>query len=220
MKRTRLKICCISSIKEADLAIAHGADALGLLGDMPSSPRAIDVETAREIAKTTPPTVDTFLLTASRSGDAIAHHAESCGTTAVQIVRHIDVEEYPRIINRIPSLRRVQVVHVEDRSALDLIEVYEPFVHAFILDGGSANAEVAELGGTGRVHNWEISSEFVRLSSKPVFLAGGLTPHNATDAISTVKPFGLDVCSGVRRKNQLDPHLLDEFAANVWATKK
>lgn len=110
----------------------------------------------------------------------------------------------------------MQVIHVEDETALDLIELYEPYVHAFLLDSGHPNASVAELGGTGRAHDWGISSEFVRRSPKHVFLAGGLNPHNVRDAISTVAPFGLDLCSGVRLGNNLDPRLLDEFTANVW----
>lgn len=219
MKRTRIKVCCISSIAEAQLAVAHGADALGLLGDMPSSPRAIDVDTAREIAKNTPPTVETFLLTASFSGTEIARQTEYCATTVVQVVQHIDASEYQRLIEMIPSVRRVQVIHVEDRTALDLIAMYEPYVHAFILDGGRANAAVADLGGTGRVHDWGISSEFVRRSTKPVFLAGGLKPHNVREAVSTVAPFGLDVCSGVRRDHKLDAQLLDEFTANLWGNR-
>ncbi len=77
-------------------------------------------------------------------------------------------------------------------------------------------AAVAELGGTGRAHDWGISSEFVRRFFKPVFLAGGLNPSNVRDAISTVSPFGLDLCSGVRSNNKLDSQLLDEFTANVW----
>ena len=216
MKRTRLKVCCISSIAEAALAIAHGADALGLVSQMPSGPGVIDDELAREIATRTPPTVETFLLTSRLSGDGIADHVEYCGTTTVQIVQHIEVDEYQRIIRQIPRVRRVQVIHVEDLSALDLIELYEPFVHAFLLDSGRPNAEVPELGGTGREHDWDISSEFVRRSSKPVFLAGGLNPRNVREAISNVAPFGLDLCSGVRTDNNLDPQLLDEFTTNLW----
>ena len=216
MKRTRVKVCCISSIAEAQLAIAHGADALGVLAAMPSSPRSIDMEVAREIVKTAMPTVETFLLTSSFSGNEIAGQVEDCGATAVQIVQHIEPNEYLRIIDGIPRVRRAQVIHVEDRTALDLIEVYEPYVHAFILDSGRVGGAVAELGGTGRVNDWRISSEFARRSSKPVFLAGGLNPQNVREAISTVAPFGLDVCSGVRRENKLDAQLLDEFTANVW----
>ncbi|MCA9151326.1 MAG: phosphoribosylanthranilate isomerase [Planctomycetales bacterium] len=216
MKRTRIKVCCISTIAEAQLAVAHGVDALGLLGAMPTSPRAIDIEVAREIAKSVPPTVESFFLSAAISGNEIASQVEYCGATAVQVVRHIDAGEYRRLIKLLPGVRRVQVIHVEDHTALDLIEVYEPYVHAFILDGGRADAAPAELGGTGRVHDWRISAEFVRRSSKPVFLAGGIDLHNVREAIATVAPFGLDLCSGVRRANRLDPQLLNKFTENVW----
>ena len=216
MKRTRVKVCCISSIAEARIAVAHGVDAVGLLGSMPSSPRGIEMNTAREIASDVPPAVETFLLTASFSGEEIAQHVDDCGTTAVQVVQHIEVSEYQRLVEQIPNVRRVQVVHVEDRSALDLIDVYEPYVRAFILDGGIVGASIADLGGTGRVHDWDISSEFVRRTCKPVFLAGGLNPHNVRKAIATVAPFGVDLCSGVRRNDKLDAQLLDQFLANVW----
>ena len=216
MYRTRVKICCISSIAEAELAIRNGADALGLVGEMPSGPGVIDDDLARDIAAMTPPTVETFLLTSRTSGEAIAAHVEFCGTTTVQIVQHIDPGEYPTIIERLPSVRRVQVIHVEDEKALDLIDQYEHYVHAFLLDSGRPNATIAELGGTGRSHDWGISSEFVKRSKKPVFLAGGLNPKNVREAISTVAPFGLDLCSGVRSNNILDQELLHEFTTNVW----
>jgi len=195
MNRTRVKVCCISSLEEAQLAIAHGADALGLVGEMPSSPGGIDDDLAREIAEFTPPAVETFLLTSRWSANEIADHVEYCGTTTVQIVQHIDVGEYQRLIKRIPSVRRVQVIHVEDRTALDLVAIYEPFVHAFLLDSGRPNAEVAELSGTGRAHDSGISSEIVARTAKPVFLVGGLNPQNVQEAISLVAPFGLDLCS-------------------------
>jgi phosphoribosylanthranilate isomerase len=216
MNRIRVKVCCISSIAEAELAIRNGADALGLVGEMPSGPGVIDDKLAREIAALAPPTVETFLLTSRTSGEDIADHVEYCGTTAVQVVQHIDAKEYSRIIRRLPRVRRVQVIHVEDETALDLIEQYEPFVHAFLLDSGRPNAAIAELGGTGRAHDWGVSAEFVRRSSKPVFLAGGLNPNNVRDAISTVAPFGVDLCSGVRSNNSLDVRLLQEFTTNVW----
>ena len=215
MRRTRLKVCCIASLEEAELAIALGADALGLVGEMPSGPGVIDDDTAREIAARVPATVDTFLLTSRVTGDAIADHVEYCNTTAVQIVDHIDPSEYARLMRRLPTIRRVQVVHVEDETALDMIDAYEPWVHAFLLDSGRPNAQVAELGGTGRAHDWQVSAEFVRQASRPVFLAGGLNPQNVAQAIATVSPFGVDLCSGVRSGGRLDADLLGEFAAAV-----
>jgi len=185
---------------------------------MPSGPGVIEDDLAREIARKIPPTVETFLLTSRSSADAIADHAAYCETTTVQIVKHIDAAEYPRIIRHLPAVRRVQVIHVEDRSALELIARYEPYVHAFLLDSGRPTAAVAELGGTGREHDWRISAEIVAQTNKPVFLAGGLNAENIEQAISRVAPFGVDLCSGVRSNNQLDAQLLEAFTAKVWTS--
>ena len=216
MSRTRVKVCCISSLEEAQLAISYGVDALGLVGDMPSGPGIIDDELTRSIARVVPPTVETFLLTSRESGDGIAEHVEFCGTTTVQIVRHIERAEYTTIIRRLPTIKRVQVIHVEDEGALELVKIYEPYVHAFLLDSGRPSARVAELGGTGRSHNWQISAEIVKGTTRPVFLAGGLRPDNVKEAIVVVQPFGLDLCSGVRTDDKLDEKKLREFISNIW----
>ena len=215
MSRIRVKICCISSIDEAQLAIQAGADALGLVADMPSGPGIISDERVREIATATPPGVETFLLTSRSSAQDIIEHVQYCVPTTVQIVRHIDVAEYEKIQRALPATRRVQVIHVEDHDALDLIEHYQPFVHAFLLDSGTPNASNVELGGTGRTHDWEISAEFVRRSAKPVFLAGGLKADNIEAAVNQVSPWGLDLCSSVRSQGQLDRHKLEAFMQNA-----
>jgi phosphoribosylanthranilate isomerase len=215
MRRTRVKVCCIADPDEARAAIAAGADALGLVGEMPSGPGPIDDDTARYIAAEVPPPVATFLLTSRVRGADIVDHIRYCGTNTIQIVSHIDPAEYQAIIELAPATRRVQVIHVEDDSALELIEAYEPYVHAFLLDSGRPNAEVAELGGTGRAHDWQISRKFVAATDKPVFLAGGLHPGNVGGAISTVAPYGVDLCSGVRTDGRLDRQKLQAFMAHV-----
>lgn len=212
-RKTRVKICCISSSEEAKQAITAGADALGLVGDMPSGPGIITDETARSIAAGVPSTVNTFLLTSRERGSEIAEHVQYCGVSTVQIVNHIDPAEYPRITEDVPGVQRIQVIHVEDASALDLIEIYAPLVHAFLLDSG--RPRVAELGGTGRTHDWSISKRFVECSPVPVFLAGGLNAANVGEAISTVRPYGVDLCTGVRTNGSLDPSKLATFIAAV-----
>ena len=209
--RTRIKICCIASIAEAELAIAHGADALGLVARMPSGPGPIDDDTIARIAAHVPPPIGTFLLTSETEAAAIADHVMRCGTNTVQVVSHIAIDESESLARLLPTVRRVQVIHVEDRDALELIEGYSPFVHAFLLDSGRPSLAVPELGGTGRVHDWDVSAEFVRRSPRPVFLAGGLTPSNVGDAIRRVRPYGLDLCSGVRTDGALDAVKLEAF---------
>jgi phosphoribosylanthranilate isomerase len=214
-RRTRVKICCIGSLAEARLAIQYGADAIGLVGVMPSGPGVIDDRTIQAIAAAAPPPVVTFLLTSQQSAEGIAAHVAAMGVSTVQIVSHIDPRESARLARLIPNIRRVQVVHVEGPEAIELIDVYAPFVHAFLLDSGRPGLPVPEFGGTGRVHDWEVSAEFVRRSVLPVFLAGGLNSENVARAIGEVRPFGLDLCSGVRVYGKLDPGKLASFFTAV-----
>ena len=220
MTRAHIKVCCIASLVEAHIAVASGIDVLGLLGDMPSSPRNVGLETAREIAQWAPPSVETFLLTASFTAEEIIRKVKYCATSAVQVAQHIDAGEYLQIAAELPHVKRVQVIHVEDHSTLDLLETYETSVDAFILDSGRVNATVGELGGTGKTHDWNISAEFVSQSTKPVFLAGGLNSGNVQQAIAKVAPFGIDVCSGVRCDGRLDAQLLTEFTNNAWQARE
>lgn len=193
---TRVKVCCIASPEEARIAIRAGADALGLVARMPSGPGPIADEAIAEITAKVPPPVATFLLTCEVTADAIRDHVDLTRPSVVQIVSHIDPVQSARLEQIAPHVRRVQVIHVEGPEALELIPAYAPHVHAFLLDSGRPNAAVAELGGTGRCHDWAVSAEFVRRSALPVFLAGGLHAGNAAEAIATVRPYGLDLVFG------------------------
>ena len=213
----RLKICCISSVAEATLAIRYGAHAVGFVADMPSGPGIINDTEIRNIAAVIPPGIDTFLLTSRTTADSIADHARYCGCSTIQIVQQVPPAEVEKLAAILPGIRRVQVIHVEGREALDEIPAYEPFVHAFLLDSGRPNQAIPEFGGTGRAHDWNISAEFVKRSSKPVFLAGGLNPENVRDAVTQVAPYGLDLCSGIRTGTDraLDESKLAAFVKNA-----
>ncbi len=213
--RTRIKICCIASLDEARLAIQAGADAVGFVGVRPPTPRAIADARIAEIAAAIPPPVASFLLTSERTAWAIAAQRRATRTSTVQILAPIDPAESTRLAELEPHIRRVQVIHVEGPGALELIGAYAPPVHAFLLDSGRPDAPTPEFGGTGRTHDWAISAEFVRRSPVPVFLAGGLTAANVADAIRRVRPFGVDLCSGVRTDGRLDPAKLGAFIAAV-----
>lgn len=202
--RTRIKICCIASIDEAQLAIAAGADALGLVAAMPSGPGPIPDARIAQIAAWTPPPVATFLLTAETTAQRIAEHVRATQPSTVQIVGHVGPGEVAQLARLLPHVRRVQVIHVEGPEALALIPAYAPHVHAFLLDSGRPGAAVPELGGTGRTHDWSVSARFVRASPRPVFLAGGLDDTNVADALRQVRPYGIDLCSRVRRDGKLD----------------
>ena len=86
---------------------------------------------------------------------------------------------------------------------------------ALLLDSGNPNLKVKELGGTGRIHNWDLSRLIVEKAGIPVFLAGGLNPKNVLKAIKIVQPYGVDICSGVRSNNSLDEEKLKAFFHQV-----
>jgi phosphoribosylanthranilate isomerase len=211
MTKPRIKICCISSIDEARIAIEHGASALGLVGHMPSGPGVIGDQLINQIAKTVPPPVSTFLLTSKTKPQDIVSHYRRVYTTAIQIVDELESREYELLRNELPGVKLVQVIHVIDENSVkEAIEI-SGFVDAILLDSGNPNLSVKELGGTGRTHNWDLSREIRKSISIPIFLAGGLNKDNVRQAIETVQPFGLDLCSSVRTDGELDPQKLKEF---------
>ena len=194
------------------MAIQAGADALGLVGAMPTSgPGVIEDQTIRTISLELPAAVSAFLLTQERTAEAIADHVIRCAVSTVQVVNHVDPLELQTLRRLMPALRIVQVIHVEGSDALDLVHHYENFVHSFLLDSGTPGAAVPILGGTGRTHDWAVSAQIVRSTRRPVFLAGGLTPVNVVEAIRVVRPYGLDICSGVRSEGRLDIEKLRSY---------
>jgi phosphoribosylanthranilate isomerase len=207
----KVKICCISSIQEAKMAIDFGASALGLVARMPSGPGTIDDSLILEIAKTIPPPVASFMLTCETSTtEIIAHHFRTC-TNTIQLVDELLEGTYNDIRLKLPSIKLVQVIHVIDEESVDeAIKIAEQ-VDALLLDSGNPKAMIKELGGTGRTHNWSLSRKIVEQSKVPVFLAGGINVGNVKRAIEEVNPFGIDLCSSVRYNGKLDPFKLEAF---------
>lgn len=209
--RTRIKICCISSFEEAKLAMAYGADALGLVGKMPSGPGPIADELIAAIARIIHPPVASFLLTGEQSSVDIIKHVKRVHTNTVQIVDELAEGTYEQIREALPHLRIVQVIHVTGEQSIEQALQVAPFVDALLLDSGNPKTRIKTLGGTGNIHNWDISKEIVKAAQVPVFLAGGLHAGNVAEAIATVRPFAVDVCSGVRTNGRLDPEKLNRF---------
>ena len=211
MRRPRVKICCIANEQEAADAIAFGASAVGLVAKMPSGPGPISDEEIFRIARTVPPPVATFLLTSEQTPQGIIEHHFRTRTNTIQIVDELQGRDYDTIRAQLPNVKLVQVVHVVDDSSIDEACDLAEHVDAILLDSGNPKLEIKELGGTGRRHDWKLSRRIVETCGKPVFLAGGLNPENVREAIETVQPFGLDVCSGVRTNGNLDHEKLGRF---------
>jgi phosphoribosylanthranilate isomerase len=209
----RIKVCCIASVEEARLAVEAGASALGLVSAMPSGPGVIDEETIARVARAAPPAVATFLLTCLADPGALVEQARRAGVSTIQICDRPAPGAYRALRESLPALKIVQVVHVTGEEAVAEAIAVAPEVDGILLDSGDPRRAVKELGGTGRRHDWSISARIRESVGVPLFLAGGLSADNAAEAVRTVRPYALDVCSGVRREGRLDRGRLAAFFA-------
>ena len=212
----KLKICCINSFEEAITAIEFGASAIGLVGEMPSGPGVITDSLIKIIAAAVPPPIAAFLLTSETRGEEIVKHHHRTYTNTIQLVDAPELGTYAYLRENIPAVKLVQVVHVLDEKSVEYSIKVSNEVDALLLDSGNPNLAIKELGGTGRTHNWKLSRKIAEQSSKPVFLAGGLNPDNVREAVETVHPFGIDVCSGVRTNGSLDKYKLEKFVRELF----
>ncbi|MDQ6635146.1 MAG: phosphoribosylanthranilate isomerase [Gemmatimonadota bacterium] len=207
----RVKICCIASDAEADLAIDAGADALGLVSAMPSGPGPIAEESIESIVRSVGTRAATVLLTSRQDAASIGAQLDRIGPTVVQFVDELAEWVYAALRVSHPSVVLMQVIHVRDEDAVREAVAVAPFVDALLLDSGNPKAAVKELGGTGRVHDWSVSRAICDAVQRPVFLAGGLRADNVAEAVERVRPFGVDICSGVRTEGRLDRDKLRAF---------
>jgi phosphoribosylanthranilate isomerase len=215
--RTRLKVCCIGSVDEAWTAIDHGADALGLVGAMPSGPGVLDDETIGDIVAHVPPPIATFLLTCRTVAEEIIEQVLVTGANTLQLVDAVDNSVYREIRRETPRIGIVQVVHVRDKGSVEEAVELSELVDALLLDSGDSKLEIKELGGTGRVHDWQLSRAIVERADCPVFLAGGIDAGNVRSALELVKPFGIDLCTGVRTDGALDKSKLAALTQALWS---
>lgn len=208
-----VKICCIRSVAEAEMALAAGASALGLVAAMPSGPGPIPDARIAEVTAAMRGRVMTVLLTAETEPGAVSGHVARCGTAAVQLVDRVPEATVARLRADHPGLIVIRVVHVGGPEAEAEALAAACGADMLLLDSGVPAAGVP--GGTGRVHDWAVSARIVAQSPVPVWLAGGLGPGNAAEAAARVRPHGLDICSGLRPHGNLDAGLLAAFMAAV-----
>jgi phosphoribosylanthranilate isomerase len=214
----RIKICCMASVTEARMAIALGAWAVGLVSEMPSGPGVIPDPLIETIAASIPPGVGSFLLTSRQDVKAIIEQQRRLRVNTIQICDRLVSGNHEDLRAALPGVSLVQVIHVNGPESIDEALALAPFVDALLLDSGNQTLAIKELGGTGRTHNWDFSRQLREAVNLPVFLAGGLKPENVAEAISEVRPFAVDVCSGVRTEGRLDEDKLARFFRAVTIT--
>ena len=193
------------------MAIGYGASALGLVSEMPSGPGVISETLIAEIAAIVPPPIATFLLTSKQDVASIIAQQRRCRVNTIQICDRLEQGSYDDLRDAMPGVSLVQVVHVTGEESIEEAVSVSHRVNAILLDSGNQALVVKELGGTGRAHNWDLSATIRERVAVPVFLAGGLKAENVRAAVERVRPFGVDLCSGVRTHGKLDEEKLAAF---------
>lgn len=193
----KVKICGIKRKEDALAAASYGADAIGLLvGQRHTSNDFIGEETAKEITRSLPPFCSSVLVTHITSISEIVGLTQRIGVTTIQLHGDSTPEDAQEIKRQLPHIKLYKVIHVNDESSIEFGKQFLGVVDAILLD--TANKATGQVGGTGLVHDWNISRRIIEMYSKPVILAGGLGPDNVREAIEVVNPFGVDVNSGTK----------------------
>ena len=195
---TRAKICGITRESDLDAVVAAGADAVGLTAAVAvDTPREISLTRAADLAAAVPPFVTSVLVTMPDSVDRAVELVERVAPDAVQLHGNLGPDDIAAVRERAPA----KVIVAVDATDPD-VESYADAADALLFD----SVDEQGGGGTGETHDWERTAELVTSLDAPVVLAGGLTPDNVAEAVETVRPFAVDVASGVEAEGGVKDH--------------
>ena len=208
----RVKICGTATFADLDYAVAAGADAVGfLMGITHVTQDAVTPETAAAMVATLPPFIVPVAVTHLTKPSDLIRIVELSRCTTLQIQDMVTPDGIAEVREVLPYLRIMKAVHVMDRSAITTTKYFSDTADAILLDTRTAD----RIGGTGITHDWNISAKIVKECSCPVILAGGLTPENVTEAIIRVRPYAVDVHTGVKKNGVRDAERTRAFVANA-----
>lgn len=206
---TRVKICGVRTVEDAMKCVDSGADAVGML--LAPSPRRIPAEQARDIVESLPPFVTPVIVMMPSAAEEAIEAARAISPGALQLQGDEPPEMLVKINRALPGVRLIKAVHVGGGDELVKARLYENVADAILLDTVSP-----ERGGSGQTHDWSVSRKVVASIKKPVVLAGGLNPHNVAGAIKAVRPYAVDVASGVEAEGRIkDMALINTFIRNA-----
>ncbi len=212
-----VKICGLTNIIDAAIAVDAGASALGFVMGGKVLPVEIEphAQVVRAIIRTVPASVDTFVVTHLTEPEDILALAEYVCSSGIQISEDIGAERV-RAVRAGTGRKIIKTVVVRDDASIDKLKSYDPFCDFILLDSQVAGY----VGGTGATSDWSLCKRMIQNSGKPVYLAGGLNPENLPEAIRVTEPHGVDVSTGVStycesflRKDRKDPDKIRAFVA-------
>jgi len=211
----RVKVSCLRSAEEAKQVVSFGVEAIGVASDLPAPAHALTDGEIAAIAAAVGRDVGTFLLTGLLDPDEIVDKVRRCGVNTVQLWDPLPREAYGKIRRAMPGLSIAQSIHVTGEAAVDQARELATVADALVLSSTNPEPPFRWSDPHGRTHDWEISRRIVGAVPVPVILSGGLTHRNVADAIRLVRPYGVEVCSGVRRGGALETSMLVRFLESL-----
>ena len=212
MRKVRVKICGITREEDLAIAVAAGADAVGFIVGVASSPRNLTLKEAEKLIKQVPIFVDSVVVTVTNSINLLSKIYGKLRSDALQIHGE-NLSEASIIREKIHDTRLVKAVYMKTGNVIkNAMEASSSF-DAVLLD----SFVYGKYGGTGIVHDWDLSKRVKQvIHPKPLILAGGLNPENVKDAIRAVQPYAVDVSTGVESRPRIkDPEKVLAFIQNA-----
>lgn len=208
----RVKICGMMRAKDVSVAVNNGADAVGFVVGSPSSPRNLTLDGAQQLMKKVPIFTSKVVVTSNADPRRLLKFCSKLNPDALQLHHHHS--KLIRLIRlRRPETELILATGIRDRSSVMNASRTSDYSDAVLAD----SPDIADMGGTGRVHDWELTARLRnRIYPHPLILAGGLTPKNVRSAIKRVKPFAVDVSTGVESMIGIKDHgKIREFINNA-----
>lgn len=193
-KMAKVKICGNTNEEDALFASIKGADYLGFIIEVKSSIDSISREKAKGLIKSLPLEAEAVYVTTETTPSRIVEIARFVNPACIQLHGSVTIDSIRKIRKQLPKIKLIKTIPIEGKQAIALAKKFAPHVDFLLLDSKAKG----KAGGTGKTHDWSISAKIVKGAGKKVFLAGGLNPQNVKDAVRSVKPYAVDVNSGVK----------------------
>lgn len=225
--RCKVKICGTASVADARMAADAGADYSGVVVEVPFSERSVPVDSAAEIARQTP--IPTVILVFDRPTDWVKAAAAQIKPFAIQLLGH----EPPTEVSELKGFLSCEIwkslfLPTENEPEADegaisaqIAAHIDAGADALLFDTAELGDGQARFGGTGKKSDWNLSAQLIQGCKVPAFLSGGIRPENVREAIETVRPYGVDLCSGVEAsKGVRDRRKLERLMENARAIRQ